>query len=576
LDGRNHKAVNNLANALKGQGRISEAIPLYEELVKNSPEKQLAASNLMLALQYDESADTQKIVGWAKTIGKMFVENAQTAPMTAPGLSVPKTRGKVRLGLVSPDFNDHAVMYFVEPLLCRLDRDKFELVAFYLYQDKDIVTHRVERFVDYFVVLSGMKTHDQAAEIRRHNIDLLIDLAGHTAKTGLPAMAYKPAPMQATWLGYPGTTGLTEIDFRISDPIVDANAEPGEYTEELLFVKKTPFCVYRPCIRQPLKRYWNEFRPQPTPAKTNDYLTFGCCNNIAKITPRTIRLWGDVMAALPTARLLIEGKSITDGPVRDLFVERFGEVGITEDRLILVERDSKNQYLTYHKIDIALDTAPLTGGTTTMDLLWFGVPLVTLEGTSFRERMSVSFLTAIDRAEWVAKSEADYISICKTLASDLDKLNDIRLTQRRRVEQSPLMDEEAFVEEVERVISEKIQSSVTATQERKLPKRAVVDRSYIVRVDRTRISRVEATAGKKDLFKQKNWPSLKQLCIETLETLPNEPYALSFLASAEWNMGNRERARDYLVAALETHPNHQNLQPLLLAMDAKTVGQGKA
>jgi protein O-GlcNAc transferase len=575
LDRGSTKALNNLANALKGQGRISEAIPIYERLVLEADERQLAASNLMLALQYDETASTDTIVDWARKIGQMFMESASHKQEPRGGIALPQTRGKLRLGFLSPDFNDHAVMYFVEPLLCRIDRSRFETVAFYLYQDKDDVTRRVERFTDYFVVLSGRKTHDQAAEIRRHNIDLLIDLAGHTAKTGLPAMAYRPAPLQATWLGYPGTTGLPTIDFRITDTIVDANATPDEYTEELLFVTRTPFCVYRPCTRQPLKRYWREFRPAPTPALANGYVTFGCCNNISKITPRTVKLWGSVMARLPTARLLIEGKSITEDSVRSLFLERFTDVGVKEDRLLFVERDPRNQYLTYHKIDIALDTAPLTGGTTTMDLLWFGVPLVTLGGKSFRERMSVSFLSAIGRPEWIAESEEQYVSICENLAKDINALNQIRLAQRQQVEHSPLMNEEHFVENFEQLIIEKIEEkNVKSHTKRTSTQVSSLDRSWVVRNDRTRIKKQEVIRQMKELYSANAWGNLKQLCVDTIESLPNEPYALSFLAAAEWRAGSRDRACDYLSAALDNHPNARAIEPLLSTMTSQLKPQG--
>ena len=352
---------------------------------------------------------------------------------------------RLRIGFISPDFRDHAVMYFVEGLLAQLDRRMFEVVAFHLCPTSDHITTRIKRHADKFIDLSRQTPQTQAQAITAEKIDIAIDLAGHTGNSGLQALLYKPAPIQVSWLGYPATTGCDAIDYKFSDEITDAPGADDQYSERL-YRLPTLFCCYRPMIRGPLLRYQPRYLVRPTPALNNGYITFGSCNNLGKLTDNVLTLWGQILMAVPQSKLLIEGKNFDVENTAAEFRQRCSNLGIPPDRLQLIAQDPRNQYLTYHKIDIALDPFPLVGGTTTFDVLWMGVPLVSMQGDSFKSRMGVGILSYLMHTDWLAKNEEEYLYIAKTLAADVNHLNQVRLSLREEVEQSPLMHETTYTQ----------------------------------------------------------------------------------------------------------------------------------
>lgn len=348
---------------------------------------------------------------------------------------------RLRVGFVSADLRNHAVMYSVEGLLAQLDRRMFEVVAFYNFPTEDIITERVRHHVDKFIPIHGLPPTTQARMIKEADIDIVVDLAGHTGNNCLQALAHKPAPIQVSWLGYPATTGLQAMDYKFTDEVTDPPGADAEYSERL-YRLPTLFCCYRPMIRGPLLRYQPKYLVRPTPALANDYITFGSCNNLGKLTDDVLSLWGRILDAIPNARLLIEGKNLEIEETAQTFRARCASQGIPQDRLELVGLDLRNQYLTYHRIDIALDPFPLTGGTTSFDLLWMGVPLVSMEGKNFKSRLSTGILSYLGRAEWLAHSADDYLHIAQALASDFEKLDALRQGLRKEVESSPLMNED--------------------------------------------------------------------------------------------------------------------------------------
>lgn len=347
---------------------------------------------------------------------------------------------RLRIGFVSADLRNHSVMYFVEGLLAQLDRRMFEVVALYNFPTEDIITERVRHHVDQFISIHGLPPAAQAHIIEDIDIDIVVDLAGHTGNNCLQALAHKPAPIQVSWLGYPATTGLEAMDYKFTDEITDPPEADDEYSERL-YRLPTLFCCYRPMIRGPLLRYQPKYLVQPTPALTHGYITFGSCNNLGKLTDEVLSLWGRILHAIPNARLLIEGKNLELAETAQAFGARCTRQGIPQERLELVGLDLRNQYLTYHRIDIALDPFPLTGGTTTFDLLWMGVPLVSMEGQHFKSRLSTGILSYLGRTEWLAHSADEYLQIAQTLASDIQQLDTLRQGLREEVEHSPLMNE---------------------------------------------------------------------------------------------------------------------------------------
>ncbi len=439
--------LNNLSTNLRDLGRLDEALMACREAIGIAPDWSLPYINLLLFLQSSPTTVTQDILDAAKMYAHRFEEPFK--PQWPTFLHRDRTRSrKIRVAFLSPDYNQHPVMYFVEGLFAQLDRQQFEVVAIYLQHQEDHITQRVKRHVDAFHHLATLDDKALAERITAMEIDVLVDLAGHTASSGLRAMRFKPAPVQATWLGYPGTTGLSGIDWRFTDGVADRPGADQEYTEKLYRLPDV-FCAYRPCARNPLLRYQPEYQVRQAPAMASGTITFGSCNNLSKLTDTVITTWAQILANVPNSRILIEGKGLIDDEAKLPFKTRCVSLGIPADRLELIDRDAQQQYLTYHRIDIALDSFPLTGGNTTLDLLWMGVPMVTMNGESFRSRIGVTMLECLGRQDWIAQDIEDYVRIACQLAKDIPLLDRVRMTQRRDMERSPLMNESRFTRQFE-------------------------------------------------------------------------------------------------------------------------------
>jgi predicted O-linked N-acetylglucosamine transferase (SPINDLY family) len=423
-------------------GQVKEAIKDCEVALKLNPNDTNSHTDRLLFMLADPDVTALDLRRAAAEYALTFEEPLKPSWPTHDA-TTRQPWERLRIGFISPDFRNHSVMYFVEGLLAQLDRRQFTVMAFHLHTGSDLVTERVKKHVDVFVDLANRDWNEQAKLVKDNKPDILIDLAGHTGNNGLHLMAMKLAPLQISWLGYPATTGLTAIDYKFTDEVTDPVGDESEYSENL-FRLNTFFCCYRPHVRNPLWRYQPAFLVQPTPALANGYITFGSCNNLGKLSDTVLELWGKLLQDLPTARLLIEGKNFDKPEFCEQYKSRCERLGIPVNRLMLVPLDNRNQYLTYHRIDIALDPFPLTGGTTTFDLLWMGIPLVSLEGDSFKSRLSTGLLSYLGQTEWLATSTAGYLEIAKKLAANVNELNTLRLSLRAKVEALPLMNEEAF------------------------------------------------------------------------------------------------------------------------------------
>ncbi|MCZ8293605.1 MAG: tetratricopeptide repeat protein [Hylemonella sp.] len=423
-------------------GEIREAVQDCETAIRLNPQYLPNHTNRLLFMLADPAIDAQQLAAAAREFAAV-VEPALKPRW--PDFAAQRTGPwrRLKIGFLSPDFRLHAVMYFVESLLAQLDRRQFEVWALYLYPKEDGLTQRVQNHADHFVRLSGLTPDEQAEAIRAQGIDILIDLAGHTGHNGLLAMARKAAPVQVSWLGYPATTGLSAIDYKFTDEVTDPPGADDLYSERL-YRLPTLFCCYRPMCREPLWRYQPAYQVRPTPALQNGHVTFGSCNNLGKLTDAVLSLWGRLLDTVPGSRLLIEGKNLGEAAFAAAYRQRCARLGIDVSRLELVPLDGANQYLTYHRIDIALDPFPLTGGTTSFDLLWMGVPLVSMNGSSFKSRMGTGILTHLGRSEWLAHDAEEYLGIASALAHDVEQLNTLRLGLRKEVEQSVLMREDLF------------------------------------------------------------------------------------------------------------------------------------
>jgi protein O-GlcNAc transferase len=423
-------------------GQIREAIEDCEAAIALNPLSAGDHTNRLLFMLADPNVSAAQVTAAAREYGAAFEPPLKPLwPHFAEHRGDPWRR--LKIGFISPDFRAHAVMYSVEGLLAQLDRRQFEVHAYYMHASGDHITERVERHADHFVRMAGFSIDEQLQRIRDDGIDILIDLAGHTGGNALLTLAHKAAPVQVSWLGYPATTGLEAVDYKFTDEVTDPPDADAQYTERL-YRLPTLFACYRPMSRQPLWRYQPRYLVRPTPALVNGFITFGSCNNLGKLTDGVLTVWGRILQAVPQARLLIEGKNLGQPEFAASYRQRCAGLGLDPDRLDLLGLHTDNQYLTYHRIDIALDPFPLTGGTTTFDVLWMGVPLVSMVGASFKSRIGTGMLTHLGRTEWLAEDADQYVQIARQLAADPQQLNALRLGLRTEVEQSPLMREDLF------------------------------------------------------------------------------------------------------------------------------------
>jgi len=444
----NASAHLNLGNALKQQGRLDEAVACYREVIKLKPDDMLAYQNILVTIQYSDAYSPADVANEHFEFAKRF--EAPLRPKK-PAFANDRDPGRpLRVGFVSGDFRDHACSYFVEPLWAHLDKAQFPLHAYSTkYGADDAVAERLRANTALWRNIASLSDAETADAIRADKIDILVDIAGHTAGNRLMAFAREAAPVQITWLGNPNTTGLKSMGWRLSDALTDPPGAEKLYSEKLYRLPDI-FCVYRPMIRRPEQRHSDAYKPLPTPAIRNGYVTYGTCNNLAKLSSTALRVWGRILARVPTARLLIEAKDVEHPKLRKAFLAKASAAGIPVERLDLVGRDYSKQYLRYHEIDIALDPFPANGGTTTCDVLWMGVPMVAMPGDAFFARMGFSLSTAAGLADLLAKDEAHYADIAVELAGSIAALNRRRLGQRAIVEASALMDEQRYARNVER------------------------------------------------------------------------------------------------------------------------------
>jgi len=432
-------AWNNLAGVLKGQGKIIEAIASYRAAIKLDPAFFDAHSNLIMTLGYSADVPHEVLVDQARQFN-----DAVAAPLLRARAfaNTPDPGRRLRVGYVSGDFRNHAVNYFFEPLLAHHQKDDFEFFAYANMHAEDEVTARLKAGFDHWRNICALSDDAAADLIEADGIDILIDMSGHTGGNRILIFARKPAPVQATWLGFITTTGVKAIDYRISDGYGDPPGMTEHLNTETLWRLPATFCCYQPRadIADPINH---------PPRDDNGFTTFGCFNNFTKVTDGTLKCWAEILARVADARLLLEIVGIDSGAFRAETEARLVRLGLPLDRVILKPRVRSNQYILYNKIDIALDPFPYNGGTTTMDALWMGVPVLTLAGKHFGARMGVTFLTNVGLPELIAEDEAAYVDLATTLATDPSRLRAVRHNLRQKMSASPVMDYAAFARDME-------------------------------------------------------------------------------------------------------------------------------
>jgi protein O-GlcNAc transferase len=437
LDARAADFHANLGHALLLAGQHEAALNANRRAMSLEPDNAGWHSNYVFSLNYyppsDGAALAAELREWNRRhAGPLAPQRFSHVPATDAGR-------RLRIGYVSADFRQHAVARFLEPLLCQHDRGQVEVFAYADVATADAMTQRLRSHVDTWRTTSGMADAALAGVIHADEIDILVDLALHTTPNRLLVFARKPAPIQMTWLGYPGSTGMTSMDYRLSDPYLDpAGADDEMHAEKTLRLKSCYWC-YQP----------SEVAPEvgPPPAAQAGHVTFGCLNQFSKISPLVLLLWARILERVPRSRLLLHAPA---GTCRQRALDLFAQAAIDPQRIQFEGRVQLRDYFRlYGKIDIALDTSPFAGGTTTCDALWMGVPVVTLHGQTVIGRGGASILANVGMPQLVAENEEDYVQIATELAGDIGQLERWRSEFRVKMQAWPLMDAPGFARKME-------------------------------------------------------------------------------------------------------------------------------
>ena len=460
------EALNNLAALQLDQGKADEAIQLSQRAIQFHPQYAGAFVNLGYALMQKgqrkqaleplrRATELNPILG-STYLYRLSMENEITrhnihsehrwwgqkieARARHRPLQVDLTSNRrLRIGYVSPDFRRHVVPFYVQPVIENHNREEFEIYCYAEVAKPDDVTAQLQSFTDHWRWTHAVNDNEVASQIQKDQIDLLVDLAGHTTGNRLPVFAQKPAPLQLTWIGYPYTTGLTTIDYRISHPFLDPPEEQEFHTEQLLYLP-SGVASYRARQNAP---------PVVTPPyEKNGYLTFGSLHRLEKINETTLELWCDVLRAVKDSRLLMFWPTLKEAKTAELRAF-FASRGIDNQRIDMQRDAGDCGYLSvYNQIDIALDVHPWTGGTTTREALWMGVAVIALYGVHRASRGSASVLHQLGLDEYIADSFEQYVSIAKGIAENRDELCKIRCNLRPLM-RTKLCDEKKFTRELE-------------------------------------------------------------------------------------------------------------------------------
>lgn len=435
-------AHNNIANVLKDLGHLDEAATSLGRALAINPELAMARSNLLFLHNFDADYDPKRALQEARDFGECATRSSSVFTAWS---NEPAPDRRLRIGFVSADLRMHAVGFFAEGALAALvaeASDRLELFAYYNHRTSDTVTERIKASCAGWCSTASLSDEQLAHRVRDDRIDILIDLSGHTAGNRLSAFAWKPAPVQASWLGYFATTGVAAIDYLIADPWTLPESEECHFTEQILRLPRTRLCFTPP----------NEsIGVGPLPAIANGgCITFGCFNTLAKMNDDVVETWACVLTSVPESRLFLKAKQLSEPTLRQAVVDRFAARGIGADRLILEGAAPRAQYLAaYQRVDMALDPFPYPGGTTTAESLWMGVPVLTLSGDRFLSRQGHGLLVNAGLAEWVAADREDYVAQAIERASDLERLASLRISLRSRVLASPLFDARIFAHDLQ-------------------------------------------------------------------------------------------------------------------------------
>ena len=429
-------AHNNLGAMLKDLGQFDAARRCFCRALAISPGFTQAYSNLLFGDNFLPGRCAAQSLAEARRYGDLVARQAR--PFTAWS-NAPDPARCLRVGLVSGDLRAHAAGHFLEGVLAAMADQAAGRLEFFAYSNHaatDAVTQRIRSRCRGWLEISRLADAALATRLRDDGIDILLDLSGHTAHNRLPLFAWKPAPVQASWLGYFATTGVAAMDYLIADPWTLPVSEEAHFTEKIWRLPETRLCFTAPDADVPIA---------PLPALAGGHVTFGCFNNLAKINDAVVALWARVLAAVPGSRLFLKARQLDEAALRHGVVARFAARGVEAGRLILEGAEPRAHYLAaYRRVDIALDPFPFTGGATSAEALWMGVPVLTLAGQSFLSRQGIGLLMNAGLPEWIASDADDYVARAAAHAGDLRQLAALHGGLRQQALASPVFDAARF------------------------------------------------------------------------------------------------------------------------------------
>jgi protein O-GlcNAc transferase len=493
-------------------------------------EKAEFAHSYLFNVCYPSDTTAAKITAehafWAETMAEDMLADTGWAELAS---LTDLNQRKIRIGYLSADFRQHSIRYFFRPLLENHNRERFEVFGYYDMVYRDEQTRAMEPHFDHFRSVANQPDADVFKIIRDDRLDILVDLAGHTSLTRIHLMRQRLATLHINAIGYPPTTGLRGIDYKVVDGRTAPEGSESFYAERLMRLPSSFWCF------NPLQETPDPVRP---PAFRNGYITFGCFGNISKISRRVLGCWVAIMRQLEDCRLVLKAITFKDEEAKSSIQQWLESAGIDLARVDLVPPDEPDQlFSAYGDVDVVLDTHPFNGGTTTCFALWMGVPVVTLEGEALISRMGASMLHTLGIDDLVARTDDEYVQVAVSLARDIDRLASLRSELRQRMLDTPLGNGALFAREFEQACLQALEARRDGTEGAPLPAMPVLLERELVR--------------RADIVKQTGqWDAASRIIDYTLRRYSRSTGALIVKSGLQEVLGRRERAKDILVEAL--------------------------
>ena len=428
---------------LRELGAHEEALQCFRRILQANPEDVNLASlgNYLFSMNFDDSTTAQDYLVQARLFGQLVARRVTERYTHA---WPPASPLEFNVGLVSGDLHTHPVGFFLQNVLRHLKGSRLRLHAYVNNGEHDSLSEELKSCCVAWNVVTGINDRQLAKKIYEDKIHVLFDLSGHTDKSRLPVFAWKPAPVQVTWLGYCASTGLEEIDFVLGDAVVTPYADQGAFVEKIWQLPDSYFCFSPPATDHPVA---------PLPAQANGHVTFGCFNKLSKMSDAVVSVWARILHAVPAAKLLLKSAVLADAATRDETLRRFARHGVSAQRLLLEPATDYQGYLgAYSRVDIALDPFPYPGATTTLEGMWMGVPCITMKGRRFLARNGETIATHSGFVDFIAVDAAGYVDLAARLASDIPALAALRTGLRERARSSPLFDGARFARHFEQAV----------------------------------------------------------------------------------------------------------------------------